>query len=50
MLEVHNLTRKHFTIKMNIEGGEYATLKYFPTDYLDYVDQIVMEMHFWGKN
>lgn len=56
ILKTHNLTRKHITLKIDIEGGEYPTLRYFPLEYLDYIDQIVSEWHhrfypnkYWGN-
>ena len=41
---------------MDPEGGEYFAFKYFPVELLDFVDQLVMEIHFqilapefWGN-
>lgn len=33
-------------LKIDIEGSEYLGLRYFPLEYLDYIDQIFMEAHF----
>lgn len=30
---------------MDVEGAEWPVLRYFPTDYLDYIDQFVLEIH-----
>lgn len=53
MIRAHNLTRKHFTLKIDIESGEFQTWKYFPAQDFQYVDQITMELHLnqsdeWG--
>jgi hypothetical protein len=53
MIRAHNLTRKHFTLKIDIESGEFQAFKYFPTEDLQYIDQIIMELHLdfkdeWG--
>ena len=48
VLRSHNLTKKHITLKIDIEAGEYPTLRYFPIEDLDYIDQIVSEWHMWG--
>lgn len=45
MIRTHNLTRKHFTLKIDIEGGEFQAFKYFPVEDLEYIDQIIMELH-----
>lgn len=41
---------------MDTEGAEFEAFKYFPTQYLNYIDQITMEVHFsyfarevWGN-
>ena len=56
ILKTHNLTNKHFTLKIDIEGGQYPTLRYFPLEALDYIDQIICEWHmnfngndYWGN-
>ena len=56
MVKRHNLTGKHWILKIDIEGGENKAFKYFPIEQLKYVDQIIMEMHFryiyeehWGN-
>jgi hypothetical protein len=53
IIRAHNLTRKHFTLKIDIEAGEFQAWKYFPAYDLRYVDQIIMELHLnhsdeWG--
>jgi hypothetical protein len=48
MIRDRRLTKKHITIKIDTEGGEYSAWKYFPMEDLDYVDQIVTELHFGG--
>lgn len=56
ILKSRNLVKKHIVLKIDTEGSEYFAFKYFPTQYLDYIDQIVMEVHFdklgpetWGN-
>lgn len=56
LLKSRNLMKKHIILKMDTEGGEYLAFRYFPTEYLDYIDQIIMEVHFdeidpevWGN-
>jgi hypothetical protein len=46
MIRDRHLIKKHFTLKIDTEGGEYSAFKYLPTEYLDYIDQIVIEFHF----
>jgi hypothetical protein len=56
MISNRRLTKKHITLKLDAEGGEYPGLKYFPMEDLDYIDQIMLEIHFgiisqetWGN-
>ena len=56
MLKSRNLVKKNIVFKLDVEGGEFPALKYFPLEYLDYIDQLVMEIHFdkwapesWGN-
>jgi hypothetical protein len=46
MIRDRRLTKKHISLKLDTEGGEYPALKYFPTEDLDYIDQITIELHF----
>lgn len=32
-------------MKIDIEGGEWPGFRTFPIDYLDYVDQFILEIH-----
>ncbi len=34
---------------MDTEGAEFEAFKYFPVENLDYVDQILMEVHFMSS-
>jgi hypothetical protein len=45
ILKSHDLVKKHISIKIDTEGGEHTAFRYFPTEFLDYVDQIIMEVH-----
>ena len=56
MIKKHNLTGKHWILKIDIEGGQYQAFKYFPIELLKWIDQIVIEFHFapiypeeWGQ-
>ena len=40
------MLKKRIFLKIDSEGGEYPGLKYFPTEYLDYIDQFILELHF----
>jgi hypothetical protein len=42
LLKSRNLQNKHIILKMDTEGGEYLAFRYFPSEFLDYIDQIVM--------
>ena len=42
MLKANKLFKKHAFLKINVEGGAFTGLKYFPTQYLEYIDQIVI--------
>ena len=46
MIKINKLFKKHIVLKIDCEGGEFPGFKYFPTEYLDYIDQIVGELHF----
>ena len=46
IIDLHNLNKKHIFLQIDCEGGEYTGLKYFPTEKLKYIDQIVAEIHF----
>ena len=45
ILESRGLAKKRIILKMDTEGGEYPAYKYFPLADLDYIDQIIMEIH-----
>ena len=52
----HHLFHRHITVKMELDGVEYQALRYFPLEFLDYVDQLVVEWKFsdyplayWGN-
>ena len=45
MVDRNNLTDKRWTLKIDIEGGEFVAFRHFPTSYLKNIDQIVMELH-----
>lgn len=45
MVDASNLTRKHITMKIDVQGAEWYGLRSFPLEYLDYVDQIIFEIH-----
>ena len=56
ILRTRGLIHKHITLKVDTEGGEIPAFKYFPLEYLDYIDVIIMELHFeyinperWGN-
>jgi hypothetical protein len=42
LLASRDLLRKHITLKIDCEGGEWPGFKYFPVEFLDYVDSILM--------
>ena len=46
MIKKNKLFKKHIFLKIDCEGGEFPGLKYFPIEHLDYIDQIVGELHF----
>lgn len=46
MLTDNSLDGKRIFMKIDCEGGEWTGLKYFPTEKLDQIDQIVAELHF----
>lgn len=52
----HNLTQKHITLKIDCEGCEWSAFKNLPLEDLEYIDQILIEIHFadisperWGN-
>ena len=45
MVKRHNLTNKHWILKIDIEGGENQAFKYFPVEELKWIDQIIIEVH-----
>jgi hypothetical protein len=56
IIKRHNLTHKHITFKLDCEGCEWSAFKNFPLEDLEYIDQILIEMHFadvsperWGN-
>jgi hypothetical protein len=60
IVDSRNLTHKRVTMKIDVEGGEWPGFRTFPLEYLDYVDQFVLEIHnvgpgmqqgtFWGND
>lgn len=45
----HDLLKKRVSIKMQLDGREWRVLKNLPIEYLDYIDQLVIEIHFGEK-
>jgi hypothetical protein len=45
IVDSHHLTNKHVTMKIDIEGAEWPGFRAFPIEYLDYVDQFILEIH-----
>ena len=50
MIDNRNLTKKHIVIKIDIEGAEWPGFRALPIAYLEYIDQIVLEIHNPGRN
>lgn len=48
MLVLRNLTKKHVTMKIDVEGAEWPGFRSFPMADLEYIDQIVLEIHYPG--
>jgi hypothetical protein len=48
LIDSNDLKGKHITTKMDIEGAEWPGFRTLPVTYLDYIDQIVMEVHLPG--
>ena len=46
MIKANKLFKRHIFLKIDCEGGEFPAFKYFPVELLDYVDQMVGELHF----
>lgn len=46
ILKRHDLLKKRVSIKMQVNGMEWNILKNLPLEYLDFIDQIVIEVHF----
>jgi hypothetical protein len=42
VLKRHDLLQKHITLKIDCEGCEWSAFKYFPVEYLEYIDQILI--------
>jgi len=56
ILKQRKLTKKHIFLKTDTEGAEWDTLKHFPVEDLQYIDQIAFEFHLgaiypeqWGQ-
>lgn len=45
MIESHNLRNKPIILKIDVEGAEWPGLRSLPLEYLDYIDQILIEIH-----
>ena len=45
MIDRNGLKGKPISLKMDIEGAEMVALRYFPTSYLENIDNIVFEYH-----
>jgi hypothetical protein len=46
MIKSDGLAKKNIFLKIDCEGGEYPGFRAFPLEQLDYIDQIVAELHF----
>lgn len=46
ILKRHDLLKKRISIKMQMDGREWRALKNLPLEHLDYINQIVIELHF----
>lgn len=46
IIKKHAFYQKHIFMKIDCEGGEWPAFKYFPLEQLDYLDQMVGELHF----
>lgn len=59
LIDKLNLKEKHISLKIDVEGSEWAGFRTLPFEYLDNIDHIVMEFHnpyfdvvypaFWGN-
>jgi hypothetical protein len=59
MIDSLGLRYKHISVKIDVEGAEWAGLRTLPFEYLEYIDQLIMEFHnpyseviypaFWGN-
>ena len=45
MVKRHDLTEKHWTLKIDIQGGQNQAFQNFPEEQLQWIDQIIMEIH-----
>lgn len=45
MIEAYNLVNKPIILKIDVEGAEWPGLRSLPLEYLDNIDQILMEVH-----
>jgi hypothetical protein len=48
MLRQRNLTGRHVSMKIDVEGAEWPGLRTFPVSDLRWIDQMVLEIHFRG--
>jgi hypothetical protein len=45
MLKQRNLTDRHVSMKIDVEGAEWPGFRSFPVAALEWVDQLVLEIH-----
>jgi hypothetical protein len=44
ILRSRNLVKRHIILKLDAKREEWTGLKYFPAEFLDYIDQIVIKV------
>lgn len=48
MIRQRNLTGKHVSMKIDVEGAEWPSFRTFPISELRWIDQMVLEIHYRG--
>ena len=48
IIDSNDLKGRHIIIKIDIEGAEWPGFRTLPISYLDFIDQIIMEVHLPG--